>query len=178
MANLGMAFRVQLPTTRLWPWAAHALIQSDYQIASLFCPSSFFRAVAATLLLKDLRATPITAALVVTAFQTCPLLKELDVGECTKFDALKLARRLKEVPRESLVVGRLQKLEICETGKGASWVGYRQHLCTYTNSLERGYQRMTQQWGRSYSFGKPILDKGFQKRPARFPPSPTDSRRH
>jgi hypothetical protein len=91
--------------------------------------------VAAQLLLVDLRATAITAASVVAILQTCPLLEELDVGECNKMDVLELARCLEQTPLESLVVGRLQKLEICGTDERASWVGYRQHVGS--NYLER-----------------------------------------
>ena len=98
----------------------------DHRIASLL--GSSFRMVAAQLLLVNLRATAITVASVITILQTCPLLEELDVGECNKIDVLELARRLKKIPLESLVVGSMQKLEICGTGEGTSWVGYRQPI--------------------------------------------------
>ena len=74
------------------------------------------------------------------------------MGECQKLDVLKLARRLKQIPLESLVVGRLQKMEICGTGEGASWVGYRQLFGTdyYKSDLfdlwdcEVGDQRLSE----------------------------------
>jgi hypothetical protein len=83
----------------------------DGRIASLL--ASPFHTTAPQLLLIDLRATSITAVSVITIFQTCPLLRELDVGECEKFRVLELARRLEKIPRESLVVELLRKMEIC-----------------------------------------------------------------
>lgn len=59
------------------------------RIASLLASS--FDVLAAQLLLVDLRATAITAISVVTVLQTCPLLEELDVGECKGIDVLALA---------------------------------------------------------------------------------------
>lgn len=96
----------------------------NWRIKNLF--ESSFRGVAAQLRIIDLHATSISAAGVVTVFQTCPLLEELDVGECQNFSVLRLAVRLKQTILESLVVGRLQKMEVCGTGEGESWVGYRQ----------------------------------------------------
>ena len=98
----------------------------DGHIASLLASS--FRMTAAQLLLIDLRATCVRAESAITIFKTCPLLEELDVGECKKLSVLELARRLEEVPRESLVVEHLQKIEICGSGDGDSWVGYRPKL--------------------------------------------------
>lgn len=64
----------------------------DGRLASLFASS--FHAIAAQLLLVDLRATAITTSSVITIFQTCPLLGKLDVGRCKAFSVTEFARRL------------------------------------------------------------------------------------
>lgn len=119
---------------------------NDRRITPLLAPS--FRDVAACLLLVDLRATAVTAASVITILQTCPLLEELDVGECSKMDALELARRLE--------VGRLQKLEIGGTGDGASWVGYRQEV-----GLAKG-MGFAHNWYSRESGGAPDIGRPLQ----------------
>jgi hypothetical protein len=123
---------------------------------------SSFCDVAAQLFKIDLRATSISAAGVVTVFQTCSLLEELDVGECQNFSVFRLAVRLKQTPLKSLVVGRLQKMEICGTGEGASWVGYRQLFGTdyYRSNLfdfpdsEVGDQRLSEHLSQLYEAAK------------------------
>lgn len=65
---------------------------ADGRLASLLASS--FRNATTNLVLVDLRATAITDVSLVTILQTCPSLKELDVGECQNFSVLKLARHL------------------------------------------------------------------------------------
>jgi len=83
----------------------------DGYIPSLL--ASTVRIMAVHLFIIDLRATSITAASVITIFQTCPLLKELEVGECPDFGVLELARLLEEEPHERLVVRMLENMEVC-----------------------------------------------------------------
>jgi hypothetical protein len=78
------------------------------------------------------------------------------VGECSKMDVLELARRLERIPLESLVVGRLQKLEICGTGDGASWVGYRQEV-----GLAKG-MGFAHNWYSRESGGAPDIGRPLQ----------------
>lgn len=99
---------------------------ADGRLASLLASS--FRNATANLVLVDLRTTAITDVSLVTILQTCPSLKDLDVGECQNFSVLKRARHLKQISLKSLVVRNLQKMEICGTGDGPSWVGYRQQV--------------------------------------------------
>ena len=110
----------------------------------------------------DLRATSISATAVITIFQTCSSLEELDVGECQKFCVTELASLLEEVALESLVVGSLQRMEICGTGNihSKSWVGYRQHLYheeRYGIEVKREYDG--HKFSRSH--GIPKHDKAF-----------------
>lgn len=129
----------------------------DGHITSLLASS--FRITAAQLLLIDLHATYITAVSVITIFQTCPLLQDLDVGECKKLSVVELARRLEEVPHEGLVVELLRKMEICGSGSGSSWIGCRQKLCFDGNATcfpsERGYWQLTQNPDTRQNFGLP-----------------------
>jgi hypothetical protein len=133
----------------------------DEHIASLLA-SSFFRMTAAQLLLIDLRTTFIRTEAVITIFKTCPLLKELDVGECKKLSVLELARSLEEVPRERLVVEHLQKMEICGSGSGNCWIGYRQKLCFDGYDMcfpsERGYLSVTHGGGKAQKVGLPARE--------------------
>ena len=56
------------------------------------------------------------------------MLKELDVGECPDFRVLELARLLEEEPRERLVIRLLENMEVCGSGDGDNWVGYRPNI--------------------------------------------------
>lgn len=129
-----------LRTSRPWPWVAHGL-----------------RITAGHLFIIDLRTTSFTAASVITIFQTCPLLKELDVGECP--GVLELARLLEEEPRERLVVRLLKHMEVCESGDGDNWIGYRPKLRYRGSGIcvprERGYLSVTQYGGKTQKVGPP-----------------------
>lgn len=93
------------------------------------------------------------------------------MGSATEKDVLELARRLKKTSLESLVVGRLQKMEICGTGEGASWVGYRQVFGTdyYRRNLfdfpdsEVGDQRLSEHLSQLYEAAKRCGDPAQMK---------------
>jgi hypothetical protein len=83
--------------------------------------------VVSTLCDLDLRGCPqLTAASVVVVFQSCPSLVRLDLGECPGLDLVELSKRLVLTPHESLVATRLGLMEVCGSGQGVCWVGYRQ----------------------------------------------------
>lgn len=67
------------------------------------------------------------------------------------FKVLEFARLLEATPRSTLVVKRLETMEICGTGEGDSWVGYRQQLGFHSNTYKypsaRGYE--FRKWERS-----------------------------
>jgi hypothetical protein len=97
----------------------------------------------------DLRGCPqLTAASVVVVFQSCPSLVRLDLGECPGLDLIELSKRLAMVTHESLVATQLGLMEVCGSGRGVRWVGYRQqwafnqdHGC-YDKYVGRGYDVM------------------------------------
>lgn len=99
---------------------------SDLRIGTLFT-SSFVR-LAGRLALIDLCATSITSISIITIFQACPSLRELDVDESVSVSVLDLVRLLEATPRSTLLFKHLQTMEICGSGEGNSWVGYRPQL--------------------------------------------------
>jgi hypothetical protein len=104
------------------------------------------RPIVVTLCDLDLRGCPqLTAASVVVVFQSCPSLVRLDLGECPGLDLIELSKRLAMVTHESLVATRLGLMEVCGSGRGVCWIGYRQQWAfaqegCYDKHVCRGYR--------------------------------------
>jgi hypothetical protein len=102
--------------------------------------------VVTTLCDLDFRGCPqLTAASVVVVFQSCPSLVRLDLGECPGLDLIELSKRLVLTPHDSLVATRLGLMEVCGSGEGVRWVGYRQQWAfnedgCYDEHVDRGYR--------------------------------------
>ncbi len=135
---------------------------NDFRVGALLASS--FTHVALRLVRIDLRATNITAISIITIFQTCPSLEQLDVGECKQLNIIDFACILEETPRITLVVKHLQTIEICGCGNGTSWVGYRPQLglcrepikeCIYTRPTSRRYGIYSSGRGRFEDYGLP-----------------------
>lgn len=115
--------------------------------------------VASNLLQVDLRATSITAHSVICVFQSCPSMVSLDVGECQSLDLSILAERLEKVPLESLLVKHLEYMEVCGTGSGDLWIGYRQQLAADGNDKYR-YSCIQRSYERPHIIGGPAKELG------------------
>lgn len=98
--------------------------------------------VSRALVCVDVRACPgLTAQGIVTLLQACPALETIDAGECEGLSLLRLSSLLKKAP--PLVATRLGHVEVSGSGRGDTWVGYRQqwafHHTAYTTMVTRGY---------------------------------------